>query len=109
MFVRAVVKEGVNEQAILVPQQAVSRDPKGNPVVLVVNAAGTVVPRLLTADRTIGDKWLVSSGLASGDRVIVEGMQKARPGAMVNAVPYADARPPEAIPAKPAPSASTSK
>jgi len=108
MFVRAVVKEGVNDEAILIPQQAVSRDPKGNPVVLLVDPTGKVAQRKLTVERTIGDKWLVSSGLATGDRVIVEGMQKARPGAMVNAMPFADVPPPAASPAKPAPAASTS-
>lgn len=86
MFVRAVVKEGVNEQAILVSQQAVSRDPKGNPSVLIVDPEGKVQQRLLTIDRDVGDKWLVSSGLAPGDRVIVEGMQKVRPGASVKVV-----------------------
>ena len=83
MFVRAVVKEGVNDQAILIPQQAVSRDPKGNPIALIVDAAGKVEQRMLTLDRAIGDQWLVSSGLAPGERVIVEGMQKVRPGAAV--------------------------
>ena len=87
MFVRAVVKEGVNEQAILIPQQAVSRDPKGNPIALIVDAEGKVQQRMLTLDRAIGDQWLVSSGLAPGDRVIVEGMQKVRPGAAVKEVP----------------------
>jgi membrane fusion protein (multidrug efflux system) len=90
MFVRAVVKEGVNKQAILLPQQAVSRDPKGNPLVLIVNADGKVEQRMLGLDRAIGDQWLVASGLAPGDRVIVEGMQKARPGAEVKAVPFDD-------------------
>jgi membrane fusion protein (multidrug efflux system) len=87
MFVRAVVKEGVNKQAILVPQQAVSRDPKGNPVALVVDAQGKVQARMLVVDRALGDQWLVSSGLASGDRVIVEGMQRVRPGAIVKIAP----------------------
>ena len=87
MFVRAVVKEGTNEQAILIPQQTVSRDPKGNPSVLIVDPEGKVQQRMLTLDRATGDQWLVSSGLASGDRVIVEGMQKARPGASVKVVP----------------------
>lgn len=86
MFVRAVVKEGVNEQAILISQQAVSRDPKGNPSVLIVDPEGKVQQRLLTIDRDVGDKWLVTSGLAAGDRVIVEGMQKVRPGASVKVV-----------------------
>jgi membrane fusion protein, multidrug efflux system len=80
MFVRAVVEEGTDERAILVPQQAVARDPKGNPLALVLGADGTVEQRRLTADRAIGDQWLVSSGLATGDRVIVEGTQKVRPG-----------------------------
>jgi membrane fusion protein (multidrug efflux system) len=87
MFVRALVKEGVNEQAILVPQQAVSRDPKGNPVALIVDAGEKVQQRMLTLDRAIGDKWLVASGLAPGDRVIVEGIQRVRPGASVKVVP----------------------
>jgi membrane fusion protein (multidrug efflux system) len=88
MFVRIVVKEGVNEQAILVPQQAVSRDPKGNPTALIVDAEGKVQQRMLTLDRAIGDEWFVIDGLAPGDRVIAEGMQKVRPGAVVKAVPF---------------------
>ena len=88
MFVRAIVEEGVREQALLVPQQGVSRDPKGNPVALVVDEAGTVKQCGLVTDRAIGDKWLVSSGINAGDRVIVEGMQKARPGTPVKVVPF---------------------
>jgi len=88
MFVRAVVKEGVNKQAILVPQQGVSRDQKGNPTVLIVDAEGNVQQRVLTLDRAIGDQWLVSTGLTPGDHVIVEGMQKVRPGAVVKEVPF---------------------
>ena len=90
MFVRAVVKEGTNEHAILIPQQAVSRDPKGNPVTLIVDGGGKVQQRMLTVDRAIGDKWLVSSGLSPGDRVIIEGMQRVRPGASVSVVPFND-------------------
>jgi membrane fusion protein (multidrug efflux system) len=88
MFVRAVVKEGVNENAILVPQQSVMRDPKGNPMAMIVNAAGTVEPRMLTIDRAIGNQWLVTSGLASGERVIVEGLMKARAGMAAKPVPF---------------------
>ena len=88
MFVRAVIKEGVNEQAILVPQQGVSRDHKGNPFALIVNAEGKVDQRMLTLDGAINDKWLVSAGLTSGDRVVVEGMQRVRPGAAVKVVPF---------------------
>lgn len=92
MFVRAVVREGIKEKAILIPQQGVSRDPKGNPLALVVDAGDKVSQRMLTLDRAIGDKWLVTAGLASGDRVIVEGMQKVRPGASVKVVPFEAAK-----------------
>ncbi|MEA2040474.1 MAG: efflux RND transporter periplasmic adaptor subunit [Thermodesulfobacteriota bacterium] len=88
MFVRAVIKAGVKEQVILIPQQGVSRDRKGNPVSLIVDAGGKVEQRMLTIDRAIGDRWLVSAGLAPGDRVIVEGMQRVRPGAAVKVVPF---------------------
>ncbi|OPY10437.1 MAG: Multidrug resistance protein MexA precursor [Syntrophaceae bacterium PtaB.Bin038] len=88
MFARAVLEEGVNEQALLVPQQGVSRDVKGNPFALVVDPDGRVQQRVIALDRTLGDRWLVSDGLAPGDRVIVEGVQKVRPGTAVKAVPY---------------------
>jgi|WetSurMetagenome_2_1015567.scaffolds.fasta_scaffold17673_2 membrane fusion protein, multidrug efflux system len=88
MFVRAVMEEGVNRQALLVPQQAVSRDPKGNPFTLIVDAQNKVQQRPLTIERDIGATWLVSSGLAPGDRVIVEGMMKVRPGVPVKAVAF---------------------
>jgi membrane fusion protein, multidrug efflux system len=88
MFVRAVVQEGVNKQAILIPQQAVSRDPKGNPLALTVDAESKVQLRMLTLDRAIGDQWLVLSGLAPGERVIVEGVMKVKPGVSVKVVPF---------------------
>jgi len=88
MFVRGVVQEGVNEQAILIPQQTVARDTKGNPVALVVDSAGKVEQRQLVVDRAISDQWLVTSGLVPGDRVIAEGMQKAPPGTSVKQVPF---------------------
>ncbi|RJQ58596.1 MAG: efflux RND transporter periplasmic adaptor subunit [Desulfobacteraceae bacterium] len=88
MFVRTEVKEGISEQAILIPQQAVSRDPKGNPTAFIVDAEDKVRQRKLTLDRAIGDQWFVIAGLAPGDRVIAEGMQKARTGAAVKAIPY---------------------
>lgn len=88
MFVRGVVQEGVNEQAILIPQQTVARDPKGHPVALVVGADGIVQQRELTLDREIGDQWLVSAGLEAGDQVIAEGVQKVRPGVSVKTVPF---------------------
>ena len=76
MFVRTVVKEGVNEQAILVPQQAVSRNTRGDPLVWVLDAKDQPQRRMLTLDRALGDRWLVTDGLAPGDRVIVEGWAK---------------------------------
>lgn len=88
MFVRAVIREGTAEKAILVPQQGVGRTPKGDPVALIVDEKGTVAQRMLTLNRAIGDQWLVSSGLSGGERVIVEGMMNAKPGTAVKAVPY---------------------
>ncbi len=88
MFLRAVVPEGVRKDAILIPQQAVSRDPMGNPIALIVDNEGKVVQRMLTVDRAIGNRWLVTSGLAPGERVIVEGLQKVRPGASVKVIPF---------------------
>ncbi|MBK8573432.1 MAG: efflux RND transporter periplasmic adaptor subunit [Holophagaceae bacterium] len=96
MYVRAIVEEGVAEQAILVPQQGVTRDPKGNAVAMVVDVSNKVEQRALTIDRAIGTKWLVTEGLAAGDRVILEGLQKVRPGVVVKVVPFE---------AKPAPAA----
>ncbi|HPX60558.1 MAG TPA: efflux RND transporter periplasmic adaptor subunit [Deltaproteobacteria bacterium] len=86
MFVRAVLEEGVNDQAILVPQRGVTRNPSGNAMVLVVGAEDKVEIRPIKVVRTVGDKWLVSEGLKEGDRVIVEGLQKARPGTPVKTV-----------------------
>lgn len=88
MFVRAVVQEGIAEEAILVPQQGVSRNPKGEAIALVVDEAGTVQQRKLEINRAIGDKWLVASGLSAGERLIVEGMLKVRPGVLVKAVSF---------------------
>ncbi len=87
MYVRAVVQEGIDEQAILVPQQGVTRDPKGNPIALIVDDAGKVQQRVLMIDRAIGNQWLVRSGLKAGERLIVEGMMNVRPGAAVKVIP----------------------
>jgi membrane fusion protein (multidrug efflux system) len=88
MYVRAVVEEGVADQAILVPQQGVAHDPKGNPTALVVDGSGKVEQRFLKVDRAVGSRWLVTEGLKAGDRLIMEGLQKVRPGMAVNVVPY---------------------
>jgi membrane fusion protein (multidrug efflux system) len=98
MFVRAVLEEGVNEQAILVPQRGVTRNPKGEPIVMVVGAEEKMEPRVIKVVRTVADNWLVSEGLKAGDRIILEGLQKARPGTPVKAVPFG-AKP--AVPAAP--------
>ena len=92
MFVREVIQEGVREGAVLAPQQGISHDQKGQPNALVVDADNTVELRTLETDRAIGDQWLVTSGLKPGDRVIVEGIQSAKPGSKVVPEEY---RPPD--------------
>ncbi|MDD2540235.1 MAG: efflux RND transporter periplasmic adaptor subunit, partial [Desulfuromonadaceae bacterium] len=98
MFVRAILEEGVNEQALLVPQRGVTRNPKGDAMVMVVGVEEKVEPRVIKVARTVGDNWLVSDGLKAGDRVILDGLQKARPGSPVKAVPFdsSPAAPPSA-------------
>ncbi|BCA81176.1 efflux RND transporter periplasmic adaptor subunit [Desulfuromonas sp. AOP6] len=100
LFVRAIVLEGVKEQAIMVPQRAVTRNPAGNAMVFVVTAEDKVAPRIIEVNRTMGDQWLVEKGLQAGDRVIMEGIQKARPGTSVKTVPYVtpDAAPQNTVP-----------
>jgi len=83
MYVRARLAQGEIEKAILVPHAAVTHDRRGNAVVMVVGTEDKVEARPVTTTRSIGDKWLVSAGLAAGDRIIVDGLQKIRPGAPV--------------------------
>jgi membrane fusion protein (multidrug efflux system) len=87
MFVRAEVAEGADPNAILAPQQGVARDERGRPTAYVVDAQGKAQFRALTLGQAVGDKWLVLSGLKSGDRLIVEGLLRVRPGEAVRAVP----------------------
>ena len=89
MYVRAIVAGGVRKNAILVPQRGVARDPTGATSVMVVSADGKTEQRPVTVSQTVGDQWLVESGLAAGDKVIVEGLQKIRPGALVQATEMA--------------------
>jgi membrane fusion protein (multidrug efflux system) len=89
MFVRARIEEGTSPKAILVAQKAVSRDQAGRPTALVVGKDRKAELRQLVTERSIGDSWLVTSGLAVGDQVIVEGLQRVRPGAEVSPVPAA--------------------
>ncbi|AGN87489.1 multidrug efflux RND transporter periplasmic adaptor subunit AcrA [Enterobacter sp. R4-368] len=85
MFVRARLEEGVNPNAMLVPQQGVARTPRGDATVMVVGEGDKVEIRNITATQAIGDKWLVTDGLKTGDRVIITGLQKVKPGAQVKA------------------------
>ena len=88
MYVRAVLQAGVNEQTLLVPQQAVTRDAAGNPSVLLVAAENKLERRRIMTGAAIGSRWEVVSGLAAGDRVLVDGAQRARAGDTVNPVPW---------------------
>jgi membrane fusion protein (multidrug efflux system) len=92
MFVRATIIEGVEPNAILAPQQGVSRNEKGDPIAYVVDPGGIARLRSLKTSRAIGDKWLVTGGLAAGDRLIVEGLLNVTPGAHVRAVPASSAQ-----------------
>src|SRR5690606_13505576 len=86
MYVRAMLEDAVDPDGLLVPPQGVGRDPRGNATALVVNPAGEVESRIVRPLRVVGDQWLVSEGLAPGDRVIVEGSGKVRPGMQVRVV-----------------------
>jgi membrane fusion protein (multidrug efflux system) len=103
MYVRAVLEEGVMDQALLAPQRAVSRDAAGKPLAYVVDAAGKLEQRSLVTERAVGDQWLVTSGLKNGDRLVVWGQQKATPGSAVQVVSSAIAAAPPsstAVPSK---------
>ncbi|MGB6054584.1 MAG: efflux RND transporter periplasmic adaptor subunit, partial [Burkholderiaceae bacterium] len=86
MYVRALLGSGQRDNALLVPQQGITRDPKGNATAMVVGKDNKVEPRAVQTSRTIGDKWLIDGGLVAGDRVIVAGLQKIGPGMPVQAV-----------------------
>ncbi len=101
MYVRAVLQEAVDDDALLVPQQAVTRAPDGSASTLVVDAENKVTKRPITVGRAIGARWQVLKGLAVGDRVLVEGSQRARVGDTVKVVEVS----PTAKPSKPAASA----
>lgn len=87
MFVRARIDEGVQPDAILIPQQALTRTPRGDATVMVVNGQNKVEVRTVVAGQAVGDKWLITAGLKPGERVIVSGLQSARQGMTVNATP----------------------
>lgn len=86
MYVHALIRQGTDTQALMVPQQAVSRDSGGNATVLLVDQAGKVQQRAIVIGRAVGDRWLIESGLTAGERVIVQGVQKTRAGDTVKPV-----------------------
>jgi len=94
MFVRARLSQATVQNAILVPQQGVTRTPNGEATVLLVGPGDKAVLRPIQATRSVGDKWLVSSGLAAGDRVITEGLMRIKPGMAVRPVPAGSPQPP---------------
>lgn len=85
MFVRARIDEGVDPEAMLVPQQGVTRTPRGEASVMLVNDKNQIVTRAVTTSQAIGDRWLITGGLHSGEKVVVSGLQKVRPGVTVKA------------------------
>ena len=94
MFVRARIEEGVNETAMLVPQIGVTHDQKGQPTALVLNKEDKVELRTLEVRSSAGDQWIVTGGLQEGDRLVVDGLQRAHPGDKVKPVPIAAAASP---------------
>lgn len=94
MYVRTIIAAGIRHGAILAPQRGIARDATGNTSALIVDADGKVERRAVTVSRTIEDQWLIESGLAEGDRVIVEGLQKIQPGVPVQASELSAAAPP---------------
>ena len=89
MYVRTVLEAGVNEQALLVPQQGVTRDSTGSANVLLVDAQNKIERRRIKIDSALGNRWQVVGGLAAGDRVVVDGLQRIKAGDKVNAIEVA--------------------
>jgi membrane fusion protein, multidrug efflux system len=87
MFVRAQLTRGTRQAALLVPQRGVSHNAKGEATVVIVEKDNKVAERVVTADRAINGEWLITAGLAAGDRVVLDGLQKIKPGAVVKPVP----------------------
>jgi membrane fusion protein, multidrug efflux system len=87
MFVRAYLSQGRSDEALLLPQSAVTRNARGEAVVMVVGADDTVSERVIVVGRVTGNQWIVNSGLVAGEQVVVEGLQKARAGAKVRPMP----------------------
>ncbi len=105
MFVQETIEEGVRQNGLLVPQRGVTHNQKGQAVALVVGKDGKVQQRVLTADRAIGDDWLISAGLVDGDQVVVEGLQKVKPGSEVTVTEVSASLAPQAAGSPDAPPA----
>ena len=101
MYVRAVLQEGEQDQALLVPQQAVSRDGAGKPFAYVVDRDSKLQRRSLETERTVGDQWLIQAGIKAGDVLVVDGQQRAAPGVLVNATPWSPSPADGAAPLQP--------
>ena len=101
LYVRAVIVEGIDHDAILAPQRGVTRNEKGAPTAMIVDENGKAQERDITTSRTIGDQWLVSSGLAAGERLIVDGLQSVKPNMPVHAVAASSLNPAPAAGAAP--------
>jgi membrane fusion protein (multidrug efflux system) len=94
MFVRARLPQGQRNNAILVPQKGIARDPTGQATAMVIGAEDKVESRQVATERAVGNRWLISDGLSEGDRLILEGLQKIRPGATVTPVKLDEENPP---------------
>jgi membrane fusion protein (multidrug efflux system) len=103
LYVRAIIEEGTMQQALMIPQQAVTRSATGKPHAFVVGKDGKLQLRELSTERAIADQWLVTSGLQAGDALVVSGQQKAQPGVLVEARPYQETSPREPLAARAAP------
>ena len=88
MYVRVIIQQGVQRNAIAIPQQAVQRDGSGRSQVYVVKDGKTAELRMVTTGRVVNDRWVIENGLKTGEQIIVEGFQKLRPGAPVNPQPW---------------------
>lgn len=93
LYVRAIIEQGTLQQALLIPQQAVTRSATGKPQAFIVGKDGKLQVRELSTERAIGDQWLVTGGLQAGDALVVSGQHKAQPGALVEALPYQQTSP----------------
>lgn len=86
MFVKAIVQGAIDTKAFLLPQQAVSRDAKANPIITLVQEDNSIKKQMITIERAIGNRWLVTSGINNNDKIIIEGLNKINEKSKVNPV-----------------------